>query len=428
MKRTLFTIALSLLMAGTFFAQTPQTGQATRTAGAAHTGKGSPKESPRINLSIWKNLATQHTDTVGSTWLNLGIFSSVNRLQGAGINVLGGVVGRDACGIQAGGLANMTGGSMKGIQAAGISNVNGDGLAGISLSGLVGITGDHARGLLASGLANISGSKSRGITLAGLLNVTGENATGCTFSGMANLSGKELRGASVAGLMNVASGKATGIQCSGLVNITAEDMAGVQLSGIGNVAGGRAKGVQISLANMAARVKGLQIGLFNYYKDSLEGFQLGLVNANPHTRIEPMLFAGTATKLNLGVRFRNKLYYTILGGGTHYLEFGDKFSASFFYRAGLELPLHKQWFLSGDLGYQHIETFKNKRYGIPARLYALQARLNLEYRPGGNLGYFITGGYGGSRYYTRGVTYDKGVIVEGGVAWLYKSKQISHKK
>ena len=73
-----------------------------------------------------------------------------------------------------------------------------------------------------------------------------------------------------------------------------------------------------------------------------------------------MFFGGNATKLNVGARFKNRLFYTILGGGTHYLDFGDKFSAALFYRAGLELPLYKQLFISGDLGYQHIETFKNK--------------------------------------------------------------------
>ena len=115
-----------------------------------------------------------------------------------------------------------------------------------------------------------------------------------------------------------------------------------------------------------------------------------------------MFFGGNATKLNVGARFKNRLFYTILGGGTHYLDFGDKFSAALFYRAGLELPLYKQLFISGDLGYQHIETFKNKDYGIPARLYALQARVNLEYHLTDRFGIFLTGGYGGSRYYTQG--------------------------
>jgi hypothetical protein len=49
----------------------------------------------------------------------------------------------------------------------------------------------------------------------------------------------------------------------------------------------------------------------------------------------------------------------------------------------------------------------------------LQARVNLEYRLTDRLGVFVTGGYGGSRYYNRGVTYDKGVILEGGVV-LFK--------
>ena len=208
------------------------------------------------------------------------------------------------------------------------------------------------------------------------------------------------------------------MQMYALANITAGDMTGVQVSGLGNVVGGTARGLQIGAANMAIRAKGLQIGLFNYYKEKLDGFQLGLVNANPQTKVQLMFFGGNATKLNVGARFKNRLFYTILGGGTHYLDFGDKFSAALFYRAGLELPLYKQLFISGDLGYQHIETFKNKDYGIPARLYALQARVNLEYHLTERFGIFLTGGYGGSRYYTQGKTYDKGIIVEGGVTIL----------
>ena len=52
------------------------------------------------------------------------------------------------------------------------------------------------------------------------------------------------------------------------------------------------------------------------------------------------------------------------------------------------------------------------------RLYALQTRVNLEYRFNERIGVFLTGGYGGSRYYNKGVTYDKGIIVEGGVVLL----------
>lgn len=389
-------------------------------AGRAQTGKtgDTRPQNCRINLSLWKDVATQRTDTTGSTCLNLGVFSSMNRLNGLGANILASVTGRDANGVQAAGLSNMVGGSMRGVQVAGITNINGNNLAGLSVSGLVGITGNHARGIVLSGLANISGDRNRGLFASGLLNVSGEEASGMHLSGLANVAGGSFKGISIAGLLNVTGKNLAGMQVTALANITAEEVCGVQVSGLGNVAGSTLRGLQIGAANMAVRAKGIQVGLFNYYKERLDGFQLGLVNANPQTKVQLMLFGGNATKLNAGVRFKNRLFYTILGGGTHYLDFGDKFSAALFYRAGLELPLCKQLFISGDLGYQHIETFKNKRRGIPARLYALQARLNLEYHLTERLGVFLTGGYGGSRHYDKGVTYDKGVLVEGGIVLL----------
>lgn len=368
-----------------------------------------------VNLSLWKNLSTQRTDSVGSTWLNLGIFSSMNRLNGPGVNILASVTGKDANGLQVAGLSNMVGGGMHGVQVAGITNINGNNLAGLSIAGLIGITGNDAKGILLSGLAHINGDNARGAILSGLLNVSGEDAIGFHFAGLANVSGGHFQGVASSGLLSVVGKDLQGVQLAGLANITAEEVTGLQVSGLGNVAGGTVRGVQLAAANIAIRAKGLQIGLFNYYKEKLDGFQLGLVNANPRTKIQMMLFGGNATKLNVGVRFKNELFYTILGGGTHYFDFGDKFSAALFYRAGMAWPLYKHLSISGDLGYQHIETFKNKDYGIPARLYALQARVNLEYKLTNLLGIFLTGGYGGSRYYTKGVTYDKGAIVEGGV-------------
>ena len=127
------------MVAGTLSAQTTDN-KSTET-----TKKN--REPVGINLSLWKNMSTQQTDTVGSTCFNLGLFSSMNRLNGVGINLLGSVVYRDMNGVQVTGLANLVGGSMRGVQIAGISNVNGDNLCGVSLSGLVGITGNHAQGV-----------------------------------------------------------------------------------------------------------------------------------------------------------------------------------------------------------------------------------------------------------------------------------------
>ena len=413
MKKLIVLVLMFLPMAGTIFAQQTRTG-----------GIG-------INLSLWKNISTQRIDTVGSTWFNAGILSAMNRLNGLGMNIFGSVVRTEVNGIQLSGLANITGESMHGMQLAGITNINGNGLAGVSISGLVGIAGNQMQGIAASGLANIAGEESKGMLAGGLLNVSGNQSIGIHVAGLADITGNNFQGLSIAGLLNLTGGNQHGTQLAGLVNITAGDAAGMQLAGISNVTGGNLHGVQLGgagnitagtlygvqlgVANIATHVRGVQIGLFNYYKESLNGFQLGLVNANPSTRVQLMIYGGNATKLNAGVRFKNELFYTILGMGTHYFDFSDKFSAAWSYRAGLELPLYKKLYISGDLGYQHIEGFKNKQHNLPARLYALQVRANLEYRITSQMGLFLTGGYGLSRHYTHNETYDKGAIVEGGI-------------
>ena len=71
--------------------------------------------------------------------------------------------------------------------------------------------------------------------------------------------------------------------------------------------------------------------------------------------------------------------------------------------------------ISGDLGYQHIEAFDNKDEVIPKRLYALQARANLEYQFTRKFGIFATGGYGLTRFYNKSSNYDKGAIIEAGI-------------
>lgn len=378
---------LLLLSAGTLHAQS---GNRPTTARKGKAG---------INLSLWKNLATQRTDTVGSTLLNVGIFSAMNRLNGIGVNVLGAGVNSDVNGVQLSGIFNVTGGNMRGVQVAGITNVNGGRLGGVSVAGLVGITGDQARGAAVAGLANIAGDNCNGFVVGGLLNITGNKSAGVQLSGLANIAGNNFSGITLSGLLNVAGG----------------NMKGIQVSGLGNITGGTAAGVQLAPLNVAVRAKGLQIGLVNYYREQLDGFQLGLVNANPDTRVQLMLFGGNATKLNVAARFKNRLFYTILGGGTHFLDFGDKFSGALFYRAGLGLPLCRRLSVSGDVGYQHVETFHNKDYGFPARLYSLQGRVNLEYSLTERLGLFVTGGYGWDRHYGRNANFDKGIIVEGGI-------------
>lgn len=91
-------------------------------------------------------------------------------------------------------------------------------------------------------------------------------------------------------------------------------MKGIQISGLGNITGSTSVGVQLAPFNVAVHAKGLQIGLVNYYKDKLDGFQLGLVNANPNTKVQMMIFGGNTTKLNMAARFKTNCSTPFLEG------------------------------------------------------------------------------------------------------------------
>lgn len=356
-------------------------------------------KSAGINLSLWKDICTQPHDSTQTTYVNIGLLSTMNRLNGVGINALGSVVHGDMNGVQITGLANLAGGTMRGVQFAGISNISGNNTVGLSAAGLVNITGDGSKGVVISGLTNIGGDNNSGVMLSGFMNVTGNMASGLQLSGAANITGQAFNG----------------VMTSGLLNVVGEHMNGLQMAGLANITGNKLNGVQVGVFNYATNVRGLQIGLVNYYQKEMKGFQLGLVNANPDTRVQMMMYGGNATPANIGVRFKNNLFYTIVGVGSFYQDLNDKFSISASYRAGMSFSIYKGLSISGDLGYQHIEACSNKDEVIPRRLYALQARANVEYQLTKKFGIFATGGYGLTRFYNRSSNYDKGAIIEAGI-------------
>lgn len=356
-------------------------------------------KSAGINLSLWKDICTQPHDSTQTTYVNIGLLSTMNRLNGVGINALGSVVHGDMNGVQITGLANLAGGTMRGVQFAGVSNISGNNTVGLSVAGLVNITGDGSKGVVITGLTNIGGDNNSGVMLSGFMNVTGNMASGLQLSGAANITGQAFNG----------------VMTSGLLNVVGEHMNGLQMAGLANITGNKLNGVQVGVFNYATNVRGLQIGLVNYYQKEMKGFQLGLVNANPDTRVQMMMYGGNATPANIGVRFKNKLFYTIVGVGSFYQDLNDKFSISASYRAGMSFSIYKGLSISGDLGYQHIEACSNKDEVIPRRLYALQARANVEYQLTKKFGIFATGGYGLTRFYNRSSNYDKGAIIEAGI-------------
>ncbi len=238
-------------------------------------------------------------------------------------------------------------------------------------------------------------------------------------------------GVQLSSVSNTSAHKFNGLQLSSISNITAGMDKGVQLSGILNVSSAMQRGLQLGTINFADSLNGAQIGFFNIARRHPKGWQvgivnlsydsighkLGLVNVNPTTDIDIMLYGGSSTKANLAMRYRNKNYYSIFGVGTHFMGLDSKFSGALFYRLGLYKQLSPKWSLSGDLGYYHVETFSRENSVKPERLYSLQARINADYRINEKYGAFVSAGWGLTRYYDRNETYRNRPLVELGLTY-----------
>ena len=240
---------------------------------------------------------------------------------------------------------------------------------------------------------------------------------GLQLSGFSNISSTPMRGFQLSGVTNISMGVENGIQAAGLLNVSSGYMRGMQL-GAYNYADAL-NGAQIGIFNVAeTHQKGWQIGIINYTKDT-EGHKLGLVNVSPETTIDVMGYAGTSSKLNSAIRFRNRSTYNIIGVGTHYMGFDNDFSGAIFYRLGQYVPLTPKLTVSGDIGYYHIETFKKKSDAGPSRLFSLQARLNADYQLTRNVGLFASVGYGDTRYYHHEKKYRSRMLAEAGLTFRY---------
>ena len=239
---------------------------------------------------------------------------------------------------------------------------------------------------------------------------------GVQFSGISNTSGLNFNGLQLSSTSNITNGMERGMQLSGILNVSSSVMGGVQLA-ILNYADSL-RGLQIGLMNDAhTRSRGgWQVGLVNISGDTLR-HKIGLVNINPKTVLDWMLYGGSSTKVNFALRYRNKATYSMWGVGTHFMGLDEKFSGAIFYRTGLYKQLSPKWSLSGDLGYYHVETFDQNSNDKPERLYSLQARLNADYQFSRKYGAFATVGWGLTRYYDRNETYRNRPLFELGLTY-----------
>lgn len=283
---------------------------------------------------------------------------------------------------------------------------------------------DSLRGAKVTLLSNVLRKDMQGVQISGLNNFT-TRGNGMQIALLSNASTSEFKGIQLAGITNVSMGMKRGMQISAISNVCSSYMRGIQ-AGIYNYSDSL-NGTQIGLFNTCvSHPRGVQIGIINYSRDTV-AHKIGLVNINPKTRIDLMAYAGTSTKLNFAVRFRNRSTYNIIGIGTHYMGLDKRFSGAVFYRIGQYFQVSPRLSLSGDLGYYHVETFQEHSSDSPQRLFSVQARINADYQIGKYTSLFASVGYGDTRYYHHARHYRDRMLVEGGVAFrLARSKSLTY--
>lgn len=319
-------------------------------------------------------------DSLRYTVAGLGLFSATDMLRGVQTGVFTSVVSTDTRGLSIGGLGAMSHGRVYGVQIGGVLNSAGGCLRGVQISGVSNVA-QAANGVQAALLTNA-----------------------CTTP---------FRGVQVAGITNISMGVKRGVQFAGAVNVCSSYMRGIQTA-VYNYAD-TLNGSQIGLFNVCvSHPRGVQVGLINYSRDTV-AHKIGLVNVNPQTRVDLMLYGGSSVKLNMAVRFRNRSTYNMIGFGTHYMGFDEKFSGALFYRIGQYFRIARALTVSGDVGYFHVETFEKNSTAKPARLYSLQARMNLDVQINRTIGAFVTAGYGDTRHYYHSRRYRDRMIAEAGL-------------
>ena len=165
-------------------------------------------------------------------------------------------------------------------------------------------------GMQLGGANQVDGEVS-GAQLGFLFNVAGGDVRGLQVASVANLARSDVHGFQVALLTNHAHGDLEGFQVSA-VNTTGGDADGGQFGAI-NVAGGDVRGLQLGFVNVARNVRGIQLGLVNV-ADDVEGVPIGIVSVTKTGGVHPVLWAGGAAYVNVGIKFSTRYTFTQFSG------------------------------------------------------------------------------------------------------------------
>ncbi len=268
---------------------------------------------------------------------------SGNVVNDYSINIFGGYSGGTRK-IELGAFFNLDRGNVRWMQIAGFGN----------------LVRGNVFGIQAAGFFNVNGGSTVAAQWAGYVNLNFNDFSGVQSSGFTNINLKSVHGASIAGFANITNGESRGVQIAGFSNIQRGSYKGSQIAGATNIAGD-IDGSQISsLFNRGKKVRGTQIGLFNY-ADSLGGVPIGLVSFVKEGYHKIEVSADEVFYANAAFRTGVRQFYNILFAGMQVDVTGDTKNINnneevwtFGYGLGTAPKLNRWLDLNIDLTSQHV--------------------------------------------------------------------------
>ncbi len=300
-------------------------------------------------------------------------------------------------------------GNIQGIDATGVASITGGDFSGVQLTGLYSqVRGSFTGVSFNFGVQNHQGLAT-GVQFSGIANFHQDFFAGAQFAGSLNYTHQGFSGAQFSGLMNLNDGYGGYLQASSVANVNVREFGGLQLAAIMNFAGDETLGAQIALLNYADQMRGAQIGLVNLVEE-ISGLQLGVVNISHRNhgtplglvnltddgRIHGLVYGSNLSLFNVGLRTIVNNWSSIVSlGYTDQSSSDSKAEESGFlgWHFGRMLPISPKLDITADVGYLHIIP---RDYDDPDinddPHFALQMRLFADWRLGKTISLFGGGG------------------------------------
>ncbi len=262
---------------------------------------------------------------------------------------------------------------LQGVEVGGVFNIVKQDMSFLQIAGVFNMTGGRANGVQTAGVFNHALDSVLGLQLAGVFNLTTGNLQGMQTSGAVNHASGSVEGMQLSGAVNSAPQGIRGMQLSGLGNFSGKKVTGMQLTSVGNICTDDVKGVQMSaLFNIARKVNGVQIGVVNI-ADSVEKFNIGLLNLIRKGYYKLAVSTNESVPLNISLKTGTHRLYNVLLAGIN--PVAGKRLLTYGYGLGSDLHIRGRWSFTPEITAQYCYRGNPNAF---AMLYRSSASLNLK--------------------------------------------------